>query len=209
MKDLIQWLNEFNRKERFFLVGTALGNPEFALSSEFKSNIECKLNISIPDNYFASMDYHLDWLFASLNLSFKDYKKPIFSNEQGLIKGTQEDIDFLIAYLNQQTNKYHLIMIEAKGVTSWNNEQMTHKALRLNDAFGLNGDDWPTVIPHFIFTSPSQPEKLHTDEFPIWMKPHGHLLWIKMEIADKIRVVRCNPQGNESRSGKYWTVKSS
>ena len=35
MSAFIEYLRSFNRKERFFLIGTALGNPAFRLDSAF------------------------------------------------------------------------------------------------------------------------------------------------------------------------------
>ncbi len=36
MMTLMEHLESFNRKERFFLVGNALGNPDFQLSTDFQ-----------------------------------------------------------------------------------------------------------------------------------------------------------------------------
>jgi len=36
---LLHHLQEFNRKERFFLVGMAPGNPEFRLGEEFRERL--------------------------------------------------------------------------------------------------------------------------------------------------------------------------
>jgi hypothetical protein len=39
MEDLIRILKSFKRKERFYLIGKALGNPDFKLSPEFRELI--------------------------------------------------------------------------------------------------------------------------------------------------------------------------
>ena len=59
MSALIDQLKRFNRKERFFLVGLALGNPDFKLSDAFRSSLHDLLGVSIPADAFVAMDYHL------------------------------------------------------------------------------------------------------------------------------------------------------
>ena len=38
--DLVKLLERFNRKERFFLVGDALGNHDFCLSDDFRRRLK-------------------------------------------------------------------------------------------------------------------------------------------------------------------------
>ena len=66
---LIEWLEAFNRKERFFLVGNALGNTNFNLSDEYRTKLHSVLGIHPPQHSFVAMDYHLDWIHAGLFLS--------------------------------------------------------------------------------------------------------------------------------------------
>ena len=66
MPDLIEVLEQFNRKERFFLIGQALGNEDFPLSKSFRKALGEEIGIDIPRGAFAAMDYHLDWIAASL-----------------------------------------------------------------------------------------------------------------------------------------------
>ena len=69
MQNLIKYLKDFNSKERFFLTGQILGNPSFTPSSEFREKLSALLEISIPADALSAMDYHIDWLYASLNLA--------------------------------------------------------------------------------------------------------------------------------------------
>ena len=62
MEQLIEHIQRFNRKERFILVGQALGNPSFVLGREFKTKLADCLQRAIPDDAYCAMDYHLDWL---------------------------------------------------------------------------------------------------------------------------------------------------
>ena len=65
MKTLLEHLESFNRKELFFLVGNALGNPDFRLSAEFQMKLRESFGIQPPNDAFVAMDYHLDWLHGS------------------------------------------------------------------------------------------------------------------------------------------------
>ncbi|WP_349918403.1 hypothetical protein [Aeromonas veronii] len=67
--DLIENLKSFNRKERFYLVGQMLGNPEFRMDDKQLDEISRLIGFKIPREYFAAMDYHLDWIYASLYLT--------------------------------------------------------------------------------------------------------------------------------------------
>ena len=64
MMTLMEHLESFNRKERFFLVGNALGNPDFQLSTDFQTKLNTAFGIQPPNSAFVAMDYHLDWLHA-------------------------------------------------------------------------------------------------------------------------------------------------
>ena len=64
MMTLMEHLESFNRKERFFLVGNALGNPDFHLSTDFQTKLNTAFGIQPPNSAFVAMDYHLDWLHA-------------------------------------------------------------------------------------------------------------------------------------------------
>ena len=69
MMPLLEHLESFNRKEWFFLIGNALGNPDFKLSTECQTKLGEAFSIQPPDNAFVAKDYHPDWLHASLFLA--------------------------------------------------------------------------------------------------------------------------------------------
>lgn len=149
MSALIDQLKRFNRKERFFLVGLALGNPDFTLGDVFRSSVEnlFELKAPIPADAFVAMDYHLEWLYAAVRGA--QVGKP-YPNADGFVKGNQEDIDLLIAF-NEGEEKTHVVMLEAKGDAAWSNKQMLSKTRRLKAVFdGVNSD---RVDPHFAFVS--------------------------------------------------------
>ena len=69
MMTLLEHLESFNRKERFFLIGEALGNRAFQLSTDFRTRLSEAFGIEPPSSAFVAMDYHLDWIHASLFLT--------------------------------------------------------------------------------------------------------------------------------------------
>jgi len=69
MTTLMEHLESFNRKERFFLIGDARGNRAFQLSADFRARLSEAFGIEPPSSAFVAMDYHLDWIHASLFLT--------------------------------------------------------------------------------------------------------------------------------------------
>ena len=130
--DLISLLNHFNRKERFFLVGQALGNREFSLGERFRQELGEVIEVEIPCDAFVAMDYHPDWISASL-WAYRNPKRvgEAVCNSDGVATGTQQDVDLLIAF--EQEDCYCLVLVEAKGYDSWNNKQMNEKSDRLSN----------------------------------------------------------------------------
>ena len=203
--DLIELLESFNRKERFFLVKHALGN--FQLSYDFRKQLGCKIGLKIPHDAFAAMDFHLDWLSAALHVNECGYDNQTFCNpQQRIVEGNQEDIDLLVAFKDGE--EHHLVLVEAKGVGSWDNSQMLSKASRLGEIFGDDGECFAGAKPHFSLVSPKLPKKLKTCEWPGWMSKNGvSNIWIKMEFPEgRVRVTRCDAAGNSSKAGSRFMV---
>jgi hypothetical protein len=218
MPTLIDYLIAFNSKERFFLVGKALGNPTFSPSDGFLGELGNELkdeldDAPIPSDSFSAMDYHIDWLYASLKLaqdgeSIIPYSRDY--NGQRIIKGQQEDIDWIMAY--RDGNKHHIILIEAKGVTGWTNKQMTSKAERFDQIFGKNGKNWRDIEPHFVMVSPERPPKaLDLCKWPDWMMPNKQIHWLPLCIPHGYglkKIVRCTEGKNEDSEGDHWKIES-
>jgi hypothetical protein len=214
--NVIKYLRRFNRKERFLLVGWALGNEAFVLGQDFRILLGDELRLTIPADAFVAMDYHLDWLYASLVLGTEGGEDESQENPRtvdrtdgslGLvIAATQEDVDLIIAF--QDGGACHIIIVEAKGVTGWTNKQMESKADRLRTYF-KDGKMWPNVTPHFVIVSPRRyPEGLNVSGWPIWMKKddkHAHFVQMP-PLADRLlRVTRWDDgEGKASRHGDRW-----
>lgn len=211
MDDLIDILESFNRKERFFLVAQALGNPTFELSTGFREKLAKAVGldrqgIEIPACAFAAMDYHLDWVAASLELSSKgDTKKPV-TNRDKPVEGSPEDIDLLVAFGCE--GKHHLIFVEAKAYGSWGNKQLKSKVARLDRIFGTDGKKCNGIVPHFSLMSPNPPQKLSI----LWLKwmlggnggkPH-HLEMSLPPKNERRRAERCDEKGNPNANGGHF-----
>lgn len=212
--NLIDNLKSFNRKERFYLIGQMLGNPEFRMDDNQLDKISNLIGLTIPRKYFAAMDYHLDWIYASLYLTKNNYKSCVernFIKENGIetdyqISGTQEDVDFLLAFVDE--NKItHLVMIEAKGDSYFSNGQLDSKNKRFKAIFG-NENTWPNVRPHFIICSPKEPQKINIEEPAYFMFKDLKLPWIELDMGDeKNKVTRCDQNGKSSNNGKHWKIE--
>ncbi|MGR6750341.1 hypothetical protein [Aeromonas veronii] len=211
---LIDNLKSFNRKERFYLIGQMLGNPEFRMDDKQLDEISKLIEVKIPREYFAAMDYHLDWIYASLFLT-QDYGEKIFprnfiDNNKKVdlqISGTQEDVDFLLAFIDPE-NKTHIVMIEAKGDSYFSNGQLDSKNKRFKAIFG-NENTWPNVRPHFIICSPKKPQKINIEEPAYFMFKNFTLPWLELDMGNgKNKVTRCDKEGEPHNNGEYWTVEN-
>ena len=52
MTSLMELLESFNRKERFFLIGDALGNRTFQLSTDFRARLGNVIGMNGQDMHF-------------------------------------------------------------------------------------------------------------------------------------------------------------
>ena len=216
MSSVIQHLKAFNRKERFWLVGMALGNKDFELGAEFRELLNQKLKVNVRPGAFAAMDYHLDWIYASLFLASDGHSvaisptgEPIYQRDQRskdyLLKATQEDVDFLVAY--KEDSVCHIILLEAKGETGFTNKQLKSKACRLKAIFEGDEARSANACPHFAIVSKHKPVRLKYDCWPNWMHPNGQAAWIQLDMPDGLRkVTRCDDLGLDDSAGKYWKV---
>lgn len=216
---LIENLKSFNRKERFYLVGQMLGNPDFRMDKTQLNEISKLIEVKIPSEYFAAMDYHLDWIYASLfltkNCADKAFKRNSIENDgvkiDYQISGTQEDVDFLLAFVDHE-NTTHIVMIEAKGDSYFSNDQLNSKNKRFKAIFG-NEDTWPNVRPHFLLCSPKEPQKVNIEDPVYFLGPQeSQIIWFSLVIdSGKNKVTRCMGRKENykpSNKGDHWKVES-
>jgi hypothetical protein len=221
MNDFIENIKSFNRKERYFLVKYALQEkeenekyPGFKLSKKFKEALENVLPIKIPPDAYAAMDYHLDWIYASLVLAVNNkgkdfqYKR---DEEHKCISGTQEDIDFIIAFKGAEKT-YHVVLVEAKADTSWSNSQMKSKSERLEKIFNTATGEIK-LKPYLVLTSPREPDpnKLDCSEWAQWMKREEKEktmpYWIPLEMPINLKSVECCNEKRADKNGSFWRIK--
>lgn len=227
---LLEHLERLNRKERFFLVALALGNPKFRLSARFRRELSSKIGVEVPDQARCWMDYHLDWVYAALQLTAKPgearYDSPRFPRERSEdgvfnVNENQEDTDLLVAFELREAT--HLVFIEAKATTLFTNGQLGSKARRLGRIFGQDDTDAkyqenPRVVPHFVLASPGEPTMrsdpfphgLKAEGIPAWMLDEGKFRWLRLRIPDRQwEIERCGEDaGRGQTDGSYWHLKA-
>ncbi len=213
MDNLICSLKKFNRKERFYLIGTALGNSEFYLDGDFRAELKSSLpnlDCDIPNNAFVAMDYHIDWIYASLLITQNPQIQFPVENKDSIIKATQEDIDLVVCFPDEQhCGKHHLILCECKAETGWTNKQLLSKAGRLVEIFGDDGKRYEEIVlVHFVLLSPKKSNRLRVNEVPSFMKTNGDIPWMQLHIPDGLqKITRCDKSGRDSINGVYWKVE--
>ncbi|TET40583.1 MAG: hypothetical protein E3J65_00720 [Dehalococcoidia bacterium] len=208
MSAMIDNLDRLNRKERFFFIGMVLGNRKFKLDALFRRELSDKFGIVVTDTAFVAMDYHLNWIYAAAALTFGNpVRDRLYDNKDGVIDGTQEDVDLLVAF-EDAAGVTHLIMLEAKGVTAFSNRQFEHKISRFRSIFGENGNRWPKVKPYFGLVSRRESKGLRVDRCPSWLKVNGKIPWFMMPIPeDRLTVFGCDEQGRPNHERAFWTVR--
>lgn len=222
---LVDSLQRLNRKERYWLLRNALGQSgaDLFLSYSFLERLSQEIARSIPRSAWWAMDYHIDWLFSALVLDrFGPDCPHRFQNPRAvagesvsngrLIRGTNEDFDLIVAF--ERT----IILIEAKGVTSWGNKQIAGKCQRLREWSELSDQIAPgfkTSSPVEIFVvlmSPKPPKKLYGLEWPSFVNTKdGKPFWLQLDLADAPDVFvapeRCDEGGLPTSMGDCWQLK--
>lgn len=199
MKSLREHLEELDRKERNAIIRKVFKTETIQMSEEFISELERKLSITIPQDYYWALDYHIDWIYAALHLFYgkeQSYNPTkIYHTSNNLNpQFNQEDSDLLI-YFNQY-EKHNFIFIEAKYDTPWLNHQFQSKNNRLasiKEKFKSKKD----LNFYYILLSPSNPQNLKDNNWP----------WIKMAKKSPLYTIsRCTEDGKKSVNGTYWNA---
>jgi hypothetical protein len=187
--NLVDALSRFNRKERYWLIRNALGPSSARLDEAFRGKLGKATDTEVPEDAWWAMDYHLDWLVGALTLVAQgDRGFEAQRNADRLVTGSQQDMDLVVAFRDV------LFLVEAKGETSWSNEQFGSKVERLEKlrSAGL----LPASIKiFFVLMSPREPEGLKPADgtpWPTWMcNPKGGLVHIELEMPrDFLKVER-------------------
>lgn len=153
---VVESLELFNRKERFFVVCAATDAPSLRPGPAFRGRVEGKFGLTITDPVFMAVDYHQDWLIAALLLAHGEIaERQPYPDPTGLITGNQQDVDILLAFGGVNTT--HLVLLEAKAYTGFTNKAMLSMAKHLKAVFGAMGNRFPLVTPHFGLLPPRRP----------------------------------------------------
>ncbi|WP_434430346.1 hypothetical protein [Aeromonas veronii] len=148
--------------------------------------------------------------FSPKSMVKKIFQRNFIDNNKKVdlqISGTQEDVDFLLAFIDPE-NKTHIVMIEAKGDSYFSNGQLDSKNKRFKAIFG-NENTWPNVRPHFIICSPKKPQKINIEEPAYFMFKNFTLPWLELDMGNgKNKVTRCVQNGEPSNNGEHWKVES-
>lgn len=202
-RHLLDNIQRFNRKERFFLLGWALGNSTLQLGKEFRVGLSAKIGTPVPQTAFVAMDYHLDCIYAALELT--NARRNVYHNVPKMVEGTHQDIDLLVAW--EAAEQAHIVMIEAKGVTPFSNEQLRSKVTRLKGFFGEKGDKLPRIKPHSILASHRESANIKTAGWPPWTLVNNRPIWVQMRLpSDLLTATRCHEDGVVGATGAYWKV---
>ncbi|MFL9913990.1 hypothetical protein PQR75_00995 [Paraburkholderia fungorum] len=212
-------LGRFNAKERFALIQRVLG-VEFVPHDDFLGEVLAKCGIDAkPENVFCAMDFHLDWLYAAL-MSHElrpDEPLPLLAGESGAfpVTGRQQDADFVICFTERPANApaiTHLLLVEAKGVGSWDTKQMRSKLAQyraMKPAFERN----PNVRPRLVLMSPLNPISSATRQSAAFravldsFKDFGEVVWVGLPVENTFSVVRCNAKGTpDGRTPTHWKL---
>lgn len=211
-KDLIYYLRKFNRKERYFLIREAIGNGNFDLNNSFRENLQKKLNINIPKDAYAAMDYHLDWIDVSLRVWSKKieinnkFENELNKKKKRQINSNQEDIDLIIAF--KLKDIYNIILIEAKGVTGWTNKQMDSKVERLKKIFGEYCEKYKYLQVFFILISPGESDNIKYESWPKWMKKNNKPIWLELKTEKSFyKITRCRQDGKPDINGIFCKIE--
>jgi hypothetical protein len=219
MVSLADALERFNRKERNLLMRHILGHgvrPE--LHPDFCPAIGKILNLYVPVSAWWGTDYHISWIAGALALCCRD--KGVFGpwpnpprdisrqpKQRKIAEGNQEDVDLLIAF------DANLIIIEAKGYGSWDDEQLRSKLARLQlvrEFYNEKLECKHNIHFYLLLISPNPPGSRDVI-WPCWSKKSPdevHIPLIQpLRREDVLEVGRCNSQGRrQQEDSDSWGI---
>lgn len=202
--EFVESLRRFDSHERGLVMQWAAGEP-FHVGPALRAAVGGATGTQPPADAFVAMDYTMDWLYAAVRTTLEGVNSsPQLWPAGGELTASQEDIDLLIAWEDQQGP--HLVLVEAKGFTGWSNRQMSSKAARLDAIFA--GDLRSRFDVHLFLAGPAPSMGLRVDDWPKWTQPgaHTHFLSIS-DPGVRYAVQRCDARGHPtSRDWTHWTA---
>lgn len=220
MSTLLDYIEAFNRKERYFLFTyAARGDSSFPLSAKFRQALGKELGLKIPAEAKGYIDYHLDWLHAAIVLAGNGghpgphpNRRPDAEKFDRVSTGNQEDIDLVVAF--EHDGVTFLLLVEAKGVGGWTNKQVQSKLRRLRS---IDSDMTPeakaSIQLRLCLASPKESLGLVPEmntEWPEWMihPKRKRPYWINLPVpGGRKKVTGCTDKGASSSKREYWMVE--
>lgn len=199
-------LARFNRKERYWLIRNALGPSSEWLDAGFRARLAKAIGADLPADAWWAMDYHLDWLVGALTLvSCGERGFEPQRNDAGLVKGSQEDMDLVVAFDDT------LVLVEAKGDTAWSNAQFGSKIDRL-ERLRMAGLLPQSIKIFLVLMSPGRPDGLAPPQGKTWQSwmcdAEGRPLHVPLAMPDDfLKVTRWNGEAQAaSADGDCWRI---
>ena len=228
MSSLLETLEALNRKERYFLFAYATGNGDrgLTLSEGFRDKLSEAAGLPVPPHAVGFIDYHIDWIYAAVQLAREPEGPVVRANWQGgpfgpksdpfkpwVSTGNQEDIDLLVAF--ERDGITTLILVEAKAETSWTNKQLWSKAERLRRIFGGEAvAAGASIQPIVCLMSPKKSAGLAPPpgkQWPEWMllSLPNEFRWLELKVPNgRKKVTGCTEDGAASFRREYWKIES-
>jgi len=190
---------------------------------------------------YAAMDYHLDWLHAALwclksgwepkpdGLFVQVPRHPINVDgstqsvpHQQDVMGNQEDLDLLLVI--EDDNITHLVLVEAKGVSSFGESQLKSKLKRL-DLILVEEDSGPVkgLLVSMVLLAPNRKPEAKAKALDLTRKHAPSIIGNRiyaMEMPNfpekRFFVTRCNSTGENPKGSKrenrqreltHWKIK--
>jgi hypothetical protein len=210
---LLDALRKFNAKERFYLVGQFLGNPEFKPKEDRLADLEKLLKITegtfVKAKKFCAMDYHLDWLNGALESAFLDKREGSLNEEESCkyrITGTQQDIDLLLAF-ETPGHRFYIVLVEAKGVSSFLPAQLESKLDRLDAIFFKNNQPRFDVEVHLVLAVPPEIQESVKSQWPENNKWKPKFIDLPIR-EDLLKITRTDDHGKPTKKDwKKWKIE--
>ena len=193
MSHLVDLLQRFNRKERYWVIRNALGaeGQPAPLSAEFRATLSKTIGRGVPGDAWWGMDYHLNWLIAVALIMQDGTRRQgdnMLSDGKYLIEGNQEDVDLVVAF------DRCIIVLEAKCTGSWSDKQNGSKTERLEQLRKELPKDVELFIVYWAPEKRNNSPKLAEGDLKM-------RLWMDREDSAFWRINR------DSQAGRNWIIR--
>ncbi|HVW56713.1 MAG TPA: hypothetical protein VHC00_13600 [Rhizobiaceae bacterium] len=192
--NLVACLQSFNRKERYWVIRNILDYPDgMEISDSFLNVLNKGFDCEFERNSWWAIDYHIDWLIGALALygNGGDPGPIICDNVNRLVRGSQEDFDFIVAAGNT------IVVIEAKFESPWTPKQYKSKVSRFKQIKSYFKELCPDVKLDFGLMARRERNGVIVPQIELQGPPTK---WFR-------RIKRWDPiSGKPSKDGSHWHI---